>query len=215
MAHDDQLRTVISGYLDEGLGGVQVHCDERRLGPMLVQQRSAPLQYRPLLVRGRSVENRFGRDARRKARRTGRHDDHSAMSAGECRRALECALGRRRTVVANDHRSLSGSGDGSAPKRTLDVPRPGGRRVAGRKRPLAHLVDGWPRRRLCLVTDLVDCPCGRFEVGRASFGHAVQCEFTARLTQWGRRSTDLRIYGLRAPDVRCIAHGPGRHLRRS
>ena len=59
MAHDDQLRTVISGYLDEGLGGVQVHCDERRLGPMLVQQRSAPLQYRPLLVRGRSVENRF------------------------------------------------------------------------------------------------------------------------------------------------------------
>jgi hypothetical protein len=90
----------------------------------------------------------------------------------------------RRAVVTDEHRPSWRARRRSASERALDVPRPGCRGVAGGKRPLAHLVDGWPRRRFLLVHG----PRGRFQLGRALFGHADQSRSTPTCRARGRRS---------------------------
>ena len=83
----------------------------------------------------------------------------------------------------------------SAAKRTFDVPRPRSRRVAGRERPLAHVVDGRPLRRRFVLAGLVGRLCGRVRVGRI-FAHG---EVSLRLPDRSRNGASVPRHGRRAP----------------
>ena len=92
------------------------------------------------LIGWRSVENRLRDDALRSEARPRRHDDHAAAAADKRCRAFERTLRRRRAVVADD------DGPRTEPRscvvRAVDgIPGPCRRRVAGRERPFARLVD--------------------------------------------------------------------------
>jgi hypothetical protein len=83
------------------------------------------------------------------------------------------------------------SGQRSAAKGSLEVPRPRGRRVAGGKRPLAHVVDGRPRRGPLVLVDLIDRARTRRRFAGLWFGHVVQSDPGSSLLQWSRASRQL------------------------
>ena len=71
----------------------------------------------------------------------------------------------------------------------VDVPRPRGRRVARRKRPLTHLVDGGPRRGRRLLAGLADPAGRRLRFAGLCFAHGVQSDPSSSIAQWSRDCT--------------------------
>ena len=103
-------------------------------------------------------------------------------------------------------------------QRAVDVPRPGGRRVAGRKRPLTHLLHRGPRPWLHVVAaPLRGCSCGGFWLVRAWILHVACPVSTHRMARAIGSLLHERpaFAGLPASDVRCTAHGFESHSRRS
>jgi hypothetical protein len=100
-----------------------------------------------------------------------------------------------------DSGSDSSSGVWSAAKGSLEVPRPSGRRVAGGKRPLAHVVDGRPRRGPLILVDLIDRACRGRRFAGVWFRHVVQSDPVSWLPQWSHASRELPFVAVLAPAV--------------
>jgi hypothetical protein len=101
----------------------------------------------------------------------------------------------------DDSGSDTKSGLWSAAKGSLEVPRPSGRRVAGGKRPLAHVVDGRPRRGPLILVDLIDRARRGRRFAGVWFGHVVQSDPGSSLPQWSHASRELPFVTGLAPAV--------------
>jgi hypothetical protein len=101
----------------------------------------------------------------------------------------------------DDSGSDTRSGLRSAAKGSLEVPRPSGRRVAGGKRPLAHVVDGRPRRGPLILVDLIDRARRGRRFAGVWFGHVVQSDPGSSLAQWSHASRELPFVAGLAPAV--------------
>lgn len=106
-------------------------------------------------------------------------------------RQNQSALAVRRPTAAtgpsgsppDDSGSDTRSGHRSAAKGSLEVPRPCGRRVAGGKRPLAHLVHGRPSRGPVVLVVLIDRARRPRRFAGVWFGHVVQSDPGSSLPQ--------------------------------
>jgi hypothetical protein len=83
------------------------------------------------------------------------------------------------------------SGHRSAARGPLEIPRPCCRRIAGGKRPFAHVVDGWPRRGPLVLVDLIDRARGRRRFAGMWFGHVDQFDPGSSRPQWSHASRQL------------------------
>jgi hypothetical protein len=101
-----------------------------------------------------------------------------------------------------DSGSDTSSGVWSAAKGSVEVPRPSGRRVAGGKRPLAHVVDGRPRRGPLILVGLIERARGRRFAG-VWFGHVDQSAPDSSLPQWSHASRELPFIAGLAPGGLC------------
>jgi len=107
------------------------------------------------------------------------------------------ALAVRRPGQLPDHEDSGNSGSATRPglwsaaKGPLEVPRPSGRRVAGGKRPLAHLVDGRPRRGRLVLVGLIDRARRRRRFAGVWFGYVFQSAPGSSLPQWSHASRRL------------------------
>jgi hypothetical protein len=99
----------------------------------------------------------------------------------------------------DDSGSDTRSGLWSAAKGSLEVPRPSGRRVAGGKRPLAHVVDGRPRRGPLVLVDLIDRARRGRRFAGVWLGHVVQSDPGSSLPQWSHASKELPFVAGLAP----------------
>jgi hypothetical protein len=153
-------------------------------------------------------------EALREAGRPCGHDDQPASRFGEHPCALERAFGRRRAVVSDNYRSEGSCSHGSAARRTLDVPRPSGRRIAGRERPLTHSSTVGRADAGSVSSDWAIARSGRSaSAGRGS------CMPLSVLLRYGSRKRGRR--STKSQDrsgflVRCEVHcprAPARHTR--
>jgi hypothetical protein len=124
----------------------------------------------------------------RPGRRTGRGEVRSRQSIPEGRGSR--TRSRRDRQRSSRRRCLWLPGQGLLRGQSqMREGRPGGRRIAGGKRPLTHFVDGRPRRRRVGGVGLGDRSFGQVRFGGSWLMHATESAPALRLPQWGRRST--------------------------